>query len=237
MLYNSRSDPLQVRTRCRNPRCTANLKSPVADKRDAFCRPSCERAFYGCRCRVCEQLFSRKTKRQIVCGKDACRYQFKRGPERFFGSSSSYRPIGQIAHNEEKTSTKSTLKTGAKSGPAFRHVAGPECHPINYQVLAEIPASKANAAFEDYWLKAKRRAARKALIKFRTPPVNIVGIGAYRWPNAPAIDLSPMVPAIAPPIAPSTIIDNGLDGGIPTFLKRTAPAAPAIPEIEIEGAS
>jgi hypothetical protein len=59
---------------------------------------------------------------------------------------------------------------------------------INLRISDEVPASKANRDFEDHWRKAKRRAARKALIKRKTPPVNV--IGGYRFPGAPKIDSS-----------------------------------------------
>jgi hypothetical protein len=66
-------------------------------------------------------------------------------------------------------------------------------------------------------------------MKFRTPPVNI--IGGYRFPGAPKIDLSqPPAPAIAP--ATPAIGDDG----IPSFLKRTVPAVSAIPERATEEA-
>jgi hypothetical protein len=56
-----------VRHYCRNPQSAESLKTPVADPRSAFCCKACERSFYGCRCRVCEGLFSPKTKRREVC--------------------------------------------------------------------------------------------------------------------------------------------------------------------------
>jgi hypothetical protein len=165
MLYSPQSDPPLSRLRCRSPRCAGTLKTPAANPRDAFCRPSCERAFYGCRCRVCESLFTRKTKRRQVCWRTKCRYQFQHHPEDFFGSRYSYSPI---AHNEEKTSTKSIVKNGAKSGRAYRIIAGPAADPINFRNWPELPP-------------------RTTLIKRSTPPVNV--IGGYRFPGAPQIDL------------------------------------------------
>jgi hypothetical protein len=72
MLYRHQPAPSQVRHRCRNPRYGGTLKIPAANPRDALCRPICERAFYGCRCRVCEQLYTRKTRRRIVCSRAQC---------------------------------------------------------------------------------------------------------------------------------------------------------------------
>jgi hypothetical protein len=83
MLYRHQPAPSQVRHRCRNPRYGGTLKIPAANPRDALCRPICERAFYGCRCRVCEQLYTRKTRRRIVCSRAQCQSLFWRHPEDF----------------------------------------------------------------------------------------------------------------------------------------------------------
>ena len=105
MLYRHRPAPPQVRLQCRNPRCGGNLKIPAANPRDAFCCKGCEGRFYSCRCRVCEQLFSRKTTRRQVCGRDQCRYAFKANPRRF--SSSSITPQNsKISHNAFANPTK-----------------------------------------------------------------------------------------------------------------------------------
>jgi hypothetical protein len=244
MLYNSQSDAPQVRHRCRNPHCGASLSPPAADKRNAFCCKACETGFYRSRCRVCESLFSPRTKRRQVCWRSRCRHELQRHPEQYFGSrpnaalghneeenpaksAKSCCPLRRApaGHNEEKNLAKSSLKNGTKSDRALRHVAGPEGHEINYRILPEVPDGKANKKF---WLEAERRAVAAGTILFTrdTPPLNV--IGGYTWPNAPAIDLSPP-PAPAPiaPIAPATpAIGDGLDG-VPAFLKRTVPAAPA----------
>jgi hypothetical protein len=212
MLYRERVElPQLLRHRCRNPRCGSSLRVPAANPRDAFCRRSCERQFYDCRCRVCEALLNRKTKRRAVCWRAKCRYQFKRHPEDFFGSlyprevvahngarnpakpgflapveNESYPcpPAGPVAHNEGKTPLKSRLKNSAKSDRGWRVIAGPEVPEINLRIPLEVPVSKANQAFPKFWEQAESRA----LIQHDTPPVNIVG--GYKFPNAPAIDLS-----------------------------------------------
>jgi hypothetical protein len=51
--------------------------------------------------------------------------------------------------------------------------------------------------------------------------VNIVG--GYRFPAAPAIDLSPVKPASLKSVAPVEITGDGLD--IPEFLRRTVATA------------
>jgi hypothetical protein len=63
MLYHQHPEPLQIRHRCRHPRCGSVLKVPAANPRDAFCCRGCERAFYRSRCRVCEMLIRAKTGR------------------------------------------------------------------------------------------------------------------------------------------------------------------------------
>jgi hypothetical protein len=139
-----------------------------------------------------------------------------------------------LGHNEEKTSLKSSPKTGTKPGRAFRHIAGPIGHPIIYAVPPEVPSWKANKKF---WLEANRRAVAAGEVLFTrdTPPLNV--IGGYKWPNAPAIDLSP--PSAPAPIAPATppIISIGDGLEIPVFLKRTAPTDSAIPEHATEEVS
>jgi hypothetical protein len=168
VLYNHRADPpQQLRHRCRNPRCGGNLKIPATNPRDAFCRPICEHAFYGCRCRVCEQLFNRKTRRRIVCSRAQCQSRFWRHPEDFSGARYPYSPL---RYNEEKTSLKTTSKTGTKSGRGYRIIAGPAVDPINFGNWPELPKP------------------RKVLIGRTTPPVNV--IGGYRFPDAPKVDLS-----------------------------------------------
>jgi hypothetical protein len=215
VLYSHLSNLPQVRHhRCRNPHCGAKLEEPTPNARDAFCCKGCESGFYAVRCRVCETLFTRKTKRRIVCWRSTCRYQFQRHPEQFFGASY---PSSPIAHNGEKTSTKSKLKIAAFSGRPFRVVAGPEPPEINLRSTEMIPASRANLVFEKYWQEANHLAESRALIKRETPPINI--IGGHKFSNAPTIDLSPTV---ATPIAPAKP-EIGDDLSIPAFLRRDLP--------------
>jgi hypothetical protein len=165
MLYNPTPEPEQVRYRCRNPRCGGKLKMPAANSRDAFCCASCEASYYRTHCRVCEQLFSRKTQRREVCGRSRCRHEFQRHPERFWGTRYPRQALG---HNAEKKLTKSTPKTGAKFDRGWRQIAGPQLSPTSFHCAIlplEIPPAAANVAFAEYWAKTLRRAARRALIK------------------------------------------------------------------------
>jgi hypothetical protein len=177
MLYNPQSVTSQIRHYCRNPRCAGKLKTPVGNPRDAFCCRGCERRFYGCRCRVCEQLFSRKTKRRQVCGRDQCRYQFKTHPDRFFGSRSITTQNRKIAPDARTNPTEIRVQSGGKSGQGWRIVAGPtDLHPLNLQIdPATLP----------------RVSTGRVLFKRGTPPLDVIGIGAYRFPGAPKVDLDP----------------------------------------------
>jgi hypothetical protein len=196
---------LQVRFHCRNPRCGLALKISTDNSRDAFCCRSCERRYYGFHCRVCEAAIPQGTSRRRVCARSKCRYQFKRHPERYFGLRY---PSARIAHNARANPIKIGVKIDGKSGRALRIVAGPEVPDVNLRILP-VPAPKANRT----WQKAERRATRKALIQYATPPVNI--IGGYRFSGAPATD---PCPASAAPAALVIPIGDGLE--IPLFLKR-----------------
>jgi hypothetical protein len=165
MLYRHQPAPTQVRSRCRNPRCAGNLKTPTENPRAAFCCRSCEGQYYASRCLVCEQLFSRKTARRVVCSRAKCRYEFKRHPERF--SATRY-PAAKVAHNGPRSPAKPGPKDDTKPDRGYRKVAGPEASAINFQNWP-VPVAK------------------PTLIKPSSPPVNIVG--GYQFPGSPKIRL------------------------------------------------
>jgi hypothetical protein len=204
MLYTPNQPvPPQLRTRCRNPRCGTALKVPAANPRDAFCCKGCERAFYRSRCRVCEQLFSRKNERRIVCGREKCRYEFKRYSEQFYGVRY---PSSPIAHNASRSAHFTGLKSGTKSDRGSR-VIGPE----DLRVPPKLPASKPDRAFREY---IKRESA-KAVFQRDVPPLNV--IGGYRFPGGPRIDLNP--PPEPPEASARPPIGDGLE--IPSFCLMT----------------
>jgi hypothetical protein len=121
-----------------------------------------------------------------------------------------------VAHNGEKNPTKSTPKIATFPGRPFRIVAGPGVSEVNLRIPVELPASRANRAFLDYWQKARRCAEGKALIQRDTPPVNI--IGGYQFWNAPAINWAcPTVTRKRRPAKPAIGDDPFV---IPEFLKR-----------------
>jgi hypothetical protein len=219
---------LQVRHRCRNPRCGLKLRKPTDNLRNAFCCHGCYFSFYRSRCIVCERSFERKTERRQVCGRRKCRNEFRRHREHY---SSTWYPGSVLAHNASRSADKTGLKIGTFGGRAWRKVAGPELAEINLRVPLEPELAarleRAHSFYREALQKSKRAAARRALIKRRHPPVNI--LGGHRFPGAPELDLSPIVdtpewavPSRWKPITNALMVDVP---PIPEFLKRV-PATP-----------
>jgi hypothetical protein len=185
---------VQVRHRCRNPRCGGKLKSPTDSRLDAFCCSSCFKSFFRSHCLVCERLIARKTERRQICDRPKCRHEIERHRERFSGGRYLASVLG---HNALRSARLAGLKNSEKSGRAFRIVAGPELSPTSLR-LATLPLDpelaarleRAHAGYVENRTKAKRRAARQALIKRHHPPVNL--LGGYRFLGAPTLDLSPI---------------------------------------------
>jgi hypothetical protein len=146
VLYSRSFDPPQdsplVRHRCRNPKCGAKLKLPVTNSRDAFCAAGCFTAFYRRRCLVCERAIIRGTERQILCGRQKCKGEFRRHKERFFPAR--YPPL-VLSPNALGNPIKSGLKIGTKRGRPFRQIAGPELSPRSFH-LATLPLGPETAA-------------------------------------------------------------------------------------------
>ena len=238
MLYRPTSAPLPApvigpRHRCRNLRCGAKLKHPSDNPRDAFCCSTCFESFYRSRCLVCERPIARKTERRQVCDRQKCRGQFRRHREQFLGTRY---PASVLSHNGLGSADKSGLKIGTFGDRPFRIVAGPTLSPTALR-LASLPLDhelaarleRAHRSHVEARAKAKRSAARAALIKRRTPPVNV--LGGYQFPGAPAVDLSRTEPppewAVASRWKPT---GDGTDvPPIPEFLlratRRSRPAA------------
>jgi hypothetical protein len=219
------------RHRCRHPRCGAKLKQPTDNVRDAFCCSTCFESFYRSRCLVCERPIIRQTERRQVCDRQKCRGQFRRHREQFLGTRY---PALVLSHNGLGSADKTGLKIGQKADRPFHQVAGPELSPTAFR-LATLPVDpelaarleRAHRPHVEARAKAKRAAARAALIKRRTPPVNV--LGGYQFPRAPTVDLSPTEP---PPEWAVTSRWKPASAGadvppIPEFLNRV-PAAPPI---------
>jgi hypothetical protein len=224
------------RHRCRNPRCGAKLKRPTENPRDAFCALGCVTSYFRNRCLVCEQLFRRRRKaeHQRFC-RPKCRKEFQRHPERFLGG---WGDVLVSSRATSETPIKPGLKSGSKVGRPFAQVAGPRLDPTGLH-LASLPLDpefaarleRAHRTYADSRAKAKRAAARRALIKRHHPPVNV--LGGYQFPNAPAVDLSPID---APEWAvTSRWKPTGAGAGVPPtpeFLNRVSAAPPIAAEEE-----
>ena len=173
-------DPNSTHHRCRNPCCKAWLKEPVENRRDAFCCASCEVGFYRTHCRVCEREFgeSKRSSRRELCGKRKCINEFRSDRKRAQVVSRYYPLVTPLAvtSKPEKSSTKPTPKTGIKSDLGFTIGADydREILHANFRVNAK------------FWNAV-------ALIGPGDPPVNI--FGAFKFPNAPKVDLRPTEPA------------------------------------------
>jgi hypothetical protein len=229
VLYNpnaASTQPSRFRHRCRNVRCGAKLKTPTGNPHAAFCCRGRFDSFYRTRCRVCERPIDHKTKRRLVCKRSECRHEFQRRPECFSGPTSSGSGLGHIS---SRNPIKPGLKIGTKPGRPFRIVAGPGLTETSFR-LATIPldpqfATRLDRLHADYVThrrKAAWHARRAAQIKRRLPPVNV--LGGYRFPGAPALDMSPIDP---PPewAIPSRWVPTGTGAiapDIPDFLRRGA---------------
>lgn len=229
MFNSSVTAPPQIRRRCRHGRCAARLKTPATNPRDAFCCRACFENFYLSRCLVCERQFDRKTTRRQVCNRQKCRGEFRRHRERYFGTRY---PESVLSQNASGSTHSTGLKTGTKSGRPFRIVAGPVPVPagINLRIPLdpefEVRLTRVHAPFVEARERAKRAAARKALIKRRTWPVEI--IGRRQNPAGPVIDLSPIDPPCRWGVQSRwKPMGSGADmPGIPEFLVPNVPAAP-----------
>jgi hypothetical protein len=121
------------------------------------------------------------------------------------------------------------LKSGPKAGRAWRLVAGPVPAEVNFRLPLhpELVArlERAHAFYYEQREKTRRQAERRALIKRRHPPVNI--LGGYRFPGAPVIDLTLIATptwAVSSRWAPT---GDGADvPEIPKFLLRFSTATP-----------
>jgi len=183
-----------LRHRCRHPRCGLKLRhGPTDNPRAAFCTAKCFDSYFRRRCLVCERPIDRKNERRQLCGRARCRKQFQRHRERFYPPW--YR-TSVLSPNGLGNADKPGLKSGSKSGRAFRQIAGPELGPTSLR-LASLPLdpefaariARANSHYFEALKKSKRAAARKALIKRHHAPVNV--LGGYQFSDAPVMDLSP----------------------------------------------
>jgi hypothetical protein len=71
---------IQLRHRCRNPRCGCKLPEPVENPHAAFCTKGCWQQYHRSRCCVCEEPYERKTENQLRCGRRKCASEFRSWP-------------------------------------------------------------------------------------------------------------------------------------------------------------
>jgi|SRR6516225_3144491 hypothetical protein len=179
----------ELRHYCRNPRCRSKLPAPVGNPREAFCTRGCHSSFYRKRCLICEREMERRTEHQLVCGKRRCRngLQARSDLGRYHASSEAIHPL--------KTPIKPGIKTSHEGDRPWRIVAGPELTPSQLRAATVPDGPNCRWADGKYQrIEANNRALlrehfRAGLIK--DTPVNI--LGGYRFPNAPVIDLSPII--------------------------------------------
>jgi hypothetical protein len=71
---------VELRHRCRNPKCRCKLPMPIANEREAFCARGCHRSFYRKRCLVCEGPIEQpKRGTRLICNKAKCRNAWRAG--------------------------------------------------------------------------------------------------------------------------------------------------------------
>ena len=176
----------QLRHFCRNLRCRSKLAAPVTNRNTAFCSRGCHAGFYRARCVVCERAC---TPQRAVCTRKECRSAARQFPH-IFPAAGSFPSSCTI---DSKSARKTGLKTRPATGRPWRIVAGPAAAAINLQIEIDAGTSarqeRDRAAVEEHRRKAKRAAGRKALLKRRHPPVNV--LNGFKFSDAPAIDLSP----------------------------------------------
>ena len=168
-----------VRHHCRNPRCRLKLKGPVENRRSAFCCRGCYRQFYAKRCLACEKPLERTTPNKLLCGRRSCARDFN--GLKAHDILGRYHPSRDHKADERNPITAGTFSR-LKTDLGWRVVAGsltpPELH------LATVGA--------EHVTRTNRGNHREAGVKAYLP-INV--IGGYRFPGAPAIDLSSDRPA------------------------------------------
>jgi hypothetical protein len=112
---------LELRHRCRNPKCRSKLPKPVENERLAFCTRGCFTSFYRQRCLVCQQPFKRKRENQHICGRPSCKPTFWGNRKQFDPNEYLGTPSARVT---SKTSIKPGIKTAHEPEKPWRIVAG-----------------------------------------------------------------------------------------------------------------
>jgi hypothetical protein len=158
-----------------------------------FCTKGCYESFYLKRCLVCENNKPvGSTARRKLCRRPKCKnsYSQNRSLFTFLGTDTSRAP------NASRNPIKSGIKIGHDGDRPWRNIAGPQLTAAQFH-CATVPDGP-NGQWKDGGherIEARNRAALRehfgkqaCLIGPHDSPVNIVGW--YKFPNAPAIDLS-----------------------------------------------
>jgi hypothetical protein len=222
----------EFRHYCRNPRCRSKLPAPVSNPREAFCARGCHSSFYRKRCLVCEAKMERKTEHQLVCGKRKCRNALQAGQS--LGRYHAARTVVSTPKNAANTGIKSPVADGR----GWRIVAGPPLTPSQLHCatvpdgpdlgLDGLPTWEGGSfqrieARNKAMLRAHfREKAAECLIQPHHPPVNV--LGGYKFPDAPAVDLTPIEQETPIPTTNPLYPEPGVDPlEIPRFLRRPLP--------------
>ena len=149
---------VELRHRCRNPKCRCKLPEPTPNPREAFCTRGCHTSFYLHRCIVCERPIERtRGDGPQVCKKPDRRRVWKAqiGFGRYIGSSA--------ATKASETPDFIGLKQPIRTDQAWRQVAGSPLTPEQLR-YATIPDGRSgNWAGGRYRrLEAESRALLRA---------------------------------------------------------------------------
>jgi hypothetical protein len=213
---------------CRNPQCRTKLATPTPNKHHAFCGEGCHEGFYDKRCRVCESTLPRQERAgRKLCRKSDCKPEYYRNRSiyDFVGSDTGLKLLAKETPNPRALNSVFRGHPVGQKRPAV--VAGPK--------LSEFALQAAGLQLDPHYAEHLRREnveplrrhlvelAKKATFQRKTAPLNV--IGGYRFPNAPAVDLSPLPDrddqikrSDWKPCSPSSPIAEGLT--IPEFLRR-----------------
>jgi len=164
---------ISARHYCRNPRCRSKLSAPVPHRRDAFCTKGCHSSFYLRRCLVCErELPTGRRSDAKLCRMPKCRSSYRRNPAIF-----EFRGLGTgTANLGSKTPDFIDPKPPLKPDRPWHIVAGPKLSASAFH-CATVGAEQ-----------ERRRRSSNAIFQRHVPPLNV--LGGYRFPDAPAIDLT-----------------------------------------------
>jgi len=214
---------------CRNSQCGGKLAGPVSNRHHAFCKKGCHEGFYAARCLVCEEPLPPQGRAgRKLCRGSSCKSEYHRNRliYDFVGSDTGVKLLAK------ETSNPRALNSAFRCGPAGQKrpavVAGPK--------LSEFALRAAGLPLDPRYAERLRREnveplrrhlaelAKKATFLCETPPLNV--IGGYRFPDAPAIDRSPLPDrddqirhSDWKPCGPSGPFAGDLT--IPEFLRRT----------------